>query len=105
MTRLLSNTPDGPSDGLPPVTVCAAVSTFIQFTVSPALIVISAGMKHELLFSHPGVEVPAGMSTLCVVGPTGSGKTTTLYACLNELNHPGVNIITVEDQSRFELKE
>ena len=48
MTRLLSNTPDGPSDGLPPVTVCAAVSTLIHSTVSPALIVMSAGEKHEL---------------------------------------------------------
>lgn len=34
---------------------------------------------------------------ILVSGPTGSGKTTTLYACLNELNTPGVNIITVED--------
>ena len=34
---------------------------------------------------------------ILVSGPTGSGKTTTLYAALNELNTPGVNIITVED--------
>jgi type IV pilus assembly protein PilB len=32
-----------------------------------------------------------------VSGPTGSGKTTTLYACLHELNEPNVNIVTVED--------
>jgi type IV pilus assembly protein PilB len=32
-----------------------------------------------------------------VSGPTGSGKTTTLYSCLHELNSPGVNIMTVED--------
>jgi len=34
---------------------------------------------------------------MLVSGPTGSGKTTTLYACLNELNEPDVNIVTVED--------
>lgn len=34
---------------------------------------------------------------LLVTGPTGSGKSTTLYACLSRLNNPGVNILTVED--------
>lgn len=34
---------------------------------------------------------------LLVTGPTGSGKSTTLYACLQKLNQPGVNILTVED--------
>ncbi len=34
---------------------------------------------------------------LLVTGPTGSGKSTTLYACLSRLNQPGVNILTVED--------
>ena len=38
---------------------------------------------------------PSGM--VLVTGPTGSGKTVTLYACLNALNQPGVNIATVED--------
>lgn len=38
---------------------------------------------------------PSGM--ILVTGPTGSGKTVTLYACLNELNQPGINIATVED--------
>ncbi len=38
---------------------------------------------------------PGGM--ILIVGPTGSGKTTTLYAALNELNRPEVNIVTVED--------
>ena len=32
-----------------------------------------------------------------VTGPTGSGKSTTLYAALNELNNDAVNIVTVED--------
>jgi type IV pilus assembly protein PilB len=38
-----------------------------------------------------------------VTGPTGSGKTTTLYAALNVLNKPNVNIITVEDPVEYRL--
>lgn len=44
---------------------------------------------------------PYGM--LLVVGPTGSGKSTTLYATLNILNRPEVNIITVEDPVEYRL--
>jgi type IV pilus assembly protein PilB len=44
---------------------------------------------------------PYGM--LLVVGPTGSGKSTTLYATLNILNKPEVNIITVEDPVEYRL--
>lgn len=39
-----------------------------------------------------------------VTGPTGSGKSSTLYASLNELNTPNVNIITVEDPVEFQLE-
>jgi len=38
-----------------------------------------------------------------VTGPTGSGKTTTLYSALNEINRPDVNIITVEDPIEYQL--
>ncbi|NJM36678.1 MAG: Flp pilus assembly complex ATPase component TadA [Akkermansiaceae bacterium] len=40
---------------------------------------------------------------LLVTGPTGSGKTTTLYACLNMINRPDKKIITVEDPVEYEL--
>jgi type II secretory ATPase GspE/PulE/Tfp pilus assembly ATPase PilB-like protein len=40
---------------------------------------------------------------LLVTGPTGSGKTTTLYACLNVINRPDKKIITVEDPVEYEL--
>jgi len=40
---------------------------------------------------------------LLVTGPTGSGKTTTLYACLNVINQPDKKIITVEDPIEYEL--
>ncbi len=41
---------------------------------------------------------------ILVTGPTGSGKTTTLYACLNKINTPDKNILTVEDPVEYELK-
>ena len=41
---------------------------------------------------------------ILVTGPTGSGKTTTLYAMLNILNRPEVNIVTIEDPVEYELK-
>ncbi len=40
---------------------------------------------------------------LLVTGPTGSGKTTTLYTVLNMLNNPGVNIITIEDPIEYRM--
>ena len=46
-----------------------------------------------------GIEKPFGM---CIVtGPTGSGKTTTLYSALSSLNTPDVNICTAEDPVEF----
>jgi len=41
---------------------------------------------------------------ILVSGPTGSGKTTTLYAFLNELNNPSVNIVTVEDPVEIKMQ-
>ncbi len=47
------------------------------------------------------IQRPSGM--VLVTGPTGSGKTTTLYAALNELNTPERKIITVEDPVEYRL--
>jgi len=47
------------------------------------------------------IELPDGI--LLVTGPTGSGKTTTLYACLNYINRPDRKIITVEDPVEYQL--
>src|SRR5207247_9641014 len=41
---------------------------------------------------------------LLVTGPTGSGKSTTLYAALTQINHPEINIITVEDPVEYRLQ-
>jgi len=47
------------------------------------------------------IKRPFGM--ILVTGPTGSGKTVSLYTCLNILNQPGVNISTVEDPAEINL--
>jgi len=48
------------------------------------------------------IERPNGM--IVTTGPTGSGKTTTLYAILNQLNEPGSKIITLEDPVEYRLE-
>ena len=47
------------------------------------------------------IHRPYGM--ILVTGPTGSGKTVSLYTCLNLLNQPGVNLATVEDPAEINL--
>jgi len=54
--------------------------------------------KERLLHA---IHRPYGM--VLVTGPTGSGKTVSLYTCLNILNQPGVNISTAEDPSEINL--
>ncbi|NNG12158.1 MAG: Flp pilus assembly complex ATPase component TadA, partial [Halobacteria archaeon] len=60
------------------------------------------GMPDELLSSFRQIiHKPHGL--ILVTGPTGSGKTTTLYAALNELNTPQKKIITIEDPVEYRL--
>ena len=54
-----------------------------------------------LLKFKKAIDAPHGM--ILVTGPTGSGKTTTLYSVLQELNNPQYNIVTVEDPIEYEL--
>ena len=51
--------------------------------------------------SKRSIRKPTG--ALLVTGPTGSGKSTTLYAALTEINRPEINIITVEDPVEYRL--
>ncbi len=51
----------------------------------------------EMLIARPN-------GIILVTGPTGSGKTTTLYACLNKINTPEKNILTAEDPVEYELR-
>ncbi len=56
---------------------------------------------HVLETFMEGVRAPNGI--VLVTGPTGSGKTTTLYSALHLLNNPGVNIMTAEDPVEYNL--
>lgn len=62
----------------------------------------------KLIVHGPTLESVRSMITqrsglICVTGPTGSGKTTTLYSALNEINNTDISISTVEDPMEFEL--
>ncbi len=57
--------------------------------------------KDEISLINRIVDRPYGL--ILTTGPTGSGKTTTLYSMLNRLNQPGRNIITVEDPVEYEM--
>ncbi len=48
------------------------------------------------------IRMPHGI--ILVTGPTGSGKTTTLYAALTMINHPDINIITIEDPVEYQIE-
>ena len=54
-------------------------------------------------FKHFKGAIDAPHGLILVTGPTGSGKTTTLYSALNELNNPIYNIVTVEDPVEFQI--
>jgi len=51
---------------------------------------------HELIKSSHGI--------ILVTGPTGSGKTTTLYSALSTINNPDINIITIEDPIEYQIE-
>lgn len=56
--------------------------------------------KHQLLLTQ-ATQKPCGM--VLVVGPTGSGKTTTLYGLLKSLNKSAINITTIEDPVEYKI--
>jgi len=58
--------------------------------------------EHELTFFKELISKPHGI--IFVTGPTGSGKTTTLYACLSTINTHERKIITIEDPIEYELE-
>jgi type IV pilus assembly protein PilB len=57
--------------------------------------------NEDLTLFERTVQLPYGM--ILVTGPTGSGKTTTLYAALNFINRPEINITTIEDPIEYNL--
>jgi type IV pilus assembly protein PilB len=66
--------------------------------LDPAKLEMSA---HNLELFQRGYTSPNGIVLL--TGPTGSGKTTTLYTAMSELNQPECNLVTVEDPVEYEL--
>jgi type IV pilus assembly protein PilB len=60
------------------------------------------GLSEDMRAQLSGlITRPTG--ALLVTGPTGSGKSTTLFACLNQINRPEINIITVEDPVEYRM--
>lgn len=55
----------------------------------------------KLKIMHEMITRPHGI--ILVTGPTGSGKTTTLYACLTKINTPDKNILTIEDPVEYQI--
>jgi type IV pilus assembly protein PilB len=63
----------------------------------------SLGLRgHSYRIIEQGIKRPHGM--ILATGPTGSGKTTSLYAVLTKLNDPAVNIVTLEDPVEYQVK-
>jgi general secretion pathway protein E len=58
--------------------------------------------ERDLEIFHKLIKAPHGI--ILVTGPTGSGKTTTLYSALSILNNPDINIITVEDPVEYQIR-
>jgi len=66
------------------------------------LMLADLGMQDERIrLLNKLIKSPYGI--ILVTGPTGSGKTTTLYAALSTINHPEINIITIEDPIEYQM--
>jgi general secretion pathway protein E len=61
------------------------------------------GMPEEKLHTFDKL-IRSAHGIILVTGPTGSGKTTTLYAALNTINNPDINIITIEDPVEYQME-
>lgn len=77
------------------------IRLLLHYVQSLALTDLGLTREHERLLLEASRK-PFGM--ILVTGPTGSGKTTTLYALLKICNTPGVNITTIEDPVEYRLK-
>ncbi len=79
--------------------------TLVMRLLDPRKLIVlqDLGLRKDLFSTFKTeIEKPNGM--VIVTGPTGSGKTTTLYAFLKTINKPGVKIITIEDPVEYHLE-
>lgn len=70
-------------------------------SLAPSLAALGLDPVSEQAMTY-AINQPHGI--VLVTGPTGSGKTTTLYSCLQDMNRPDVNIITCEDPVEYQLE-
>jgi len=117
LSKLKLNVSDRPQDGRfsilmnkIPIEIRTSVlpaeygeSTVLRILDPKSLINLEAlGLRKDLLeIFKKEIKKPNGM--IIVTGPTGSGKTTTLYAFLKKINNPEVKIITLEDPIEYHL--
>jgi type IV pilus assembly protein PilB len=78
------------------------VMRLLEATQKPLSLEEVGLMNHNLSVVRDNLKKTYGMILVC--GPTGSGKTTTLYAIMNILNKPNVNICTVEDPIEYNMR-
>lgn len=65
--------------------------------------VANIGLQPDMVQEYEKlIREPSGL--ILITGPTGSGKSSTLYSSINELNNPEVNIVTVEDPVEYQLE-
>ena len=92
------------------VRVSALPTAFGESVVMRLLMPSTISLKFEKLglvkeaYNKLNKEIDRPNGLIVTTGPTGSGKTTTLYAILNKLNTPEKKIITIEDPIEYELK-
>ena len=118
VSKLKINVEDRPQDGRftifmtdekIDVRVSALPTAYGESVVMRLLMSSAVGLSFEDLglrgksFEALKIEISKPNGMILTTGPTGSGKTTTLYAVLNKLNDPGTKIITIEDPVEYKI--
>ena len=86
---------------LPTVWGEKVVMRFLDYSTATMALEYLGLREHNRLLYEESYRKPYGM--ILVTGPTGSGKSTTLYATLNQVARPEINVITVEDPVEYRI--
>ena len=81
-------------------------TSYSEFTFRLLFAILGLLSLYEMYILRKGKSkdnVELQKSNVLLLGPTGSGKTTTLYSTLNKMDQPDVNIVTIEDPIEFDL--